>query len=127
AAGEAEITIEAQRGKNAVLIGLTAVGAGLLLFTTGVVGPILGALSLAGAHGLRLDVDDRHEAQVRAGALQVVDGWLTQVEQHLREQLRDSAALVLDALQARVETTMTAPVAANDGVATPHSVLALVR
>jgi hypothetical protein len=56
-----------------------------------------------------------------------VDAWLTQAEQQLREQLRDSAALVADALQARVETAMTAPVVVNDAVATPHSVLALVR
>jgi hypothetical protein len=127
ATGEAELVIGARRDRNLVLMGLTAVGAGLLLFSGGVGAAVLGALSLAGAHGLRLDVDDRHEAQVRASALQLVDAWLGQVEQQLREQLRDSAALVADALQARVETAMTAPVVVNDAAATPHSVLALVR
>ncbi|MDB5100833.1 MAG: peptidase Ste24p [Cyanobacteria bacterium RYN_339] len=127
ATGEAEIRIESRRERNLVLMGLTAVGAGLLLFTGGVGAAVLGALSLAGAHGLRLDVDDRHESQVRASALQVVDAWLTQAETSLREQLRDSTALVADALQARVETAMAAPVAVSDAEATPHSVLALVR
>jgi hypothetical protein len=127
ATAEAEITIEARRDRNIVLMGLTAVGAGLLLFTGGVGTAVLGALSLAGAHGLRLDVDDRHEAQVRAAAGQVVDTWLTGAETTLREQLHDSAALVADALQARVETAMAAPVATSDAPATPHSVLALVR
>jgi Zn-dependent protease with chaperone function len=125
---EGDVVIEGRRDRHVMLMALTAVGAGLMLFTGGVVGPLLGALSLAGAHGLRLDVNDRHDARVRANAAQVVESWITQAEQALRAQLRTSGALVLDALQARIDAAMAAPIIFSDAPAeTPHAVLALIR
>lgn len=128
AGADADVEVETRRDRHAMLMALTAVGAGLVLFTGGLVGPLLGALSLAGAHGLRLDVDERHDARVRANAAQLVEAWTSQAETALRAQLHTSADLVLGALQSRVETAMAAPVVAADAPAdTPHALLALVR
>ncbi|MNS39078.1 heat shock protein HtpX [compost metagenome] len=83
------------------LTGLTAIGAGLLVFTGGAM-PILGALALGTAHEWRSHLARASEARSQDEAAAALAAWFETVERELVTQLRASAEQAIGLAEARV-------------------------
>jgi hypothetical protein len=83
------------------LTGLTAIGAGLLVFTGGAM-PILGALALGTAHEWRSHLARASEARSQDEAAAALAAWFDVAEGELLTQLRAAADQALATAEARV-------------------------
>lgn len=95
--------------RNPLLVGATAVGAGLLIFTGGLALPVVGAIGLGTAHELRRGMDRASQARNREEAIAALNAWLEEAERTLIEQLRAAAAQALQAAQARAGQALDRP------------------
>lgn len=107
--GMAGVRVDARAPRNYVTIGLTVVGTGFALFGGGVAGLLVGGVTIAAAHVVRVQTDEAFRQRLREDATAAIDAWLGGAERGIAERLREGAEPVRAAIAAQAEAALDRP------------------